>query len=679
MRITSLGASNFLSFKTLDLSPIDPGLTVVVGPNGAGKSNLTRLLQLVGIALASCEGGGAHVDFGRFRDARHLGAQRDHPMVVRVGVEFDQISERSLLLHFMRSYVASGLLADRGHDPASVASIDAWVTDQVTDRAIAPLLAGELVAVYGGLAGAEQWSIGYEFLYGEKRLSWSFRGTMNETVGGGEMADLRQVTTYSNLLQRLRDGAQSNDDPLRLRDFDLGLLLPDGRHERIAGRTESLNAQRLIPSISSLAEGLGIPIPQGNAIGLGSVMHRIYRDALIIVPGQRPPARRFFSATTIGRGREPDDLAALPLELHELQSGDANARGRYKEVQARFRELTGRGLEMQVLVASALQNDEDSRELEPRIVEGGWEVPLELAGAGMWEALVLAHATTAGKGTVVVLDEPAQNLHPTLQRKVLALLLERSGQTLAVTHSPYLIPARTRSDLLRTIRIAKRDGASTLMRLGAVASGQVAEREQEGKLWQTLFASADARGLLFASAVVLCEGGTEVGALEHWLTDPAAGSPSPDGRNIVLFDVGGDERFGFYAGYLDRFGIPWAIVCDSKVMDPRKRNSIFRQLGIVRRTSKKTPAAGAPLGQASFTRLRRSLEEYGVFTLAGAPATEIESVLEAFDPAAWRAAGRSEGANKIRRGRAFAAATERPRAIDQLWTKILKHLETSID
>jgi hypothetical protein len=58
------------------------------------------------------------------------------------------------------------------------------------------------------------------------------------------------------------------------------------------------------------------------------------------------------------------------------------------------------------------------------------EVPIEFAGAGAWEALVLASVLAEDAASVVVLDEPAVALHPSQQRQLGAHLLTTSAQFL---------------------------------------------------------------------------------------------------------------------------------------------------------------------------------------------------------------------------------------------------------
>jgi len=78
---------------------------------------------------------------------------------------------------------------------------------------------------------------------------------------------------------------------------------------------------------------------------------------------------------------------------------------------------------------------------------------------------------------------------------------------------------------------------------------------------------AHVRGLLFAAAVILCEGATEVGALPRWWQAARSfGLRDPEMANIAVVDVGGHRGFGAYVRYLDAFGIPWAIVADGPAL-----------------------------------------------------------------------------------------------------------------
>jgi hypothetical protein len=84
------------------------------------------------------------------------------------------------------------------------------------------------------------------------------------------------------------------------------------------------------------------------------------------------------------------------------------------------------------------------------------EVPIEFAGAGAWEALVLASVLSESSASVVVLDEPAVALHPSLQRQLGAHLLGTTAQLLVITHSAELLPLAAAADV-HLVRIDRDD------------------------------------------------------------------------------------------------------------------------------------------------------------------------------------------------------------------------------
>jgi len=122
-----------------------------------------------------------------------------------------------------------------------------------------------------------------------------------------------------------------------------------------------------------------------------------------------------------------------------------------------LRSSSGGGFDLPVLISQAG-------------AENPFEVSLRYSGAGTWEALVLSAllvlAREGGSG-LLVLDEPALNLHPS--RRVLAEVIRaaRAGaQAVLVTHSPYLVPVpEDISDLGRISRFRLEAGSTRPVRL----------------------------------------------------------------------------------------------------------------------------------------------------------------------------------------------------------------------
>ena len=83
---------------------------------------------------------------------------------------------------------------------------------------------------------------------------------------------------------------------------------------------------------------------------------------------------------------------------------------------------------------------------------------IEGAGDGIWSIFTICDALyDASNCSTIVIDEPELSLHPSLQKKVLKLLLEesRSKQIIIMTHSPYLVSLEALSKGGTLIRTSK--------------------------------------------------------------------------------------------------------------------------------------------------------------------------------------------------------------------------------
>ena len=73
------------------------------------------------------------------------------------------------------------------------------------------------------------------------------------------------------------------------------------------------------------------------------------------------------------------------------------------------------------------------------------EYPFEFSPAGYYEMLTLSAIIAGNNNKLIILDEPAQNLHPTFQNKLLFEISnhakDNKNQFFVITHSPHLIPS----------------------------------------------------------------------------------------------------------------------------------------------------------------------------------------------------------------------------------------------
>jgi hypothetical protein len=165
---------------------------------------------------------------------------------------------------------------------------------------------------------------------------------------------------------------------------------------------------------------------------------------------------------------------------------------------------------------------------------------------------------------------------------------------------------------------------------------------------------------LFSRAVFLVEGETELGALPVWFEGLGF---SLARRDIAIYTVLGDTVFPIPVLLLQEFAVPWAIVCDGKVISDSNPPRIMTYL-----KSAKVPDLPDTSG-LDFAGICEQLKSVGVFTLAKHPTDEFESLSVIRSHV--HTAGRAVGSSKARRGRYIAEHFPPPPEV----TELLDHLK----
>ena len=219
---------------------------------------------------------------------------------------------------------------------------------------------------------------------------------------------------------------------------------------------------------------------------------------------------------------------------------------------------------------------------------GGREIPIDVAGQGHRELLSLLTALIGRPGSVVFLDEPASNMHPTLLYQFLMDLLGHGecsrelgrDQVIVVTHSPAVAKLFMEADVgaskknpageglpdlsdLSIIRVHRgRDGASVIRRL-------TPDERQGGKeeFLKAIGRIVDPR-VLFARGVVLVEGPADRAFLEEALRLSENSSKNSNRWNellrndVELMLMNGKNNLVTYDKVLNQLGIPYVAVLD---------------------------------------------------------------------------------------------------------------------
>jgi len=747
MKVTSLDVSNLLSFGEFHLD-FDDRLTILVGPNGAGKTNIVRILDLVTKLVdwadersrsGSAPPTPADAMLSSYVQAMHDSSAPGTPMEIRLDVQFTTSAERARVVAFVRAALLATLSDEsQAGDEDRKARLAAWVTEEVDEEALEPLFTGTLAFRHPGYDDA-LWEVRYEFEVDGSAYDWvlytpSYWASI--VAHGAAAGPMTPETRLSEVLFGL-SANPSPPPPLPdpLPPFALRTLCPpaEKRLTNLVVRlgTGSVNDQHepFRAAANMLSFQVFGPGPQ-QAFGLSRALRLNLNESLVVlgeqfrglgVGGTIPWRAGLYPWEFLAGPVPPRDPGYLPLRLFELKNGTTlPQREAFAAIQEQFERLApGRAFDVTFAVARApvaatapvgagqvavAGSDNETGDEGPPgsiITVIGWnktndgtprhERPIQLFGAGTWEALVLAEALVSAPDRLTVLDEPGAPLHPTWQTALRQALRKVPGQVFLVTHSPHLVPMEEAGDLTRLLRISNDGGGSRCRRLPrALGAGDVAKITQEFAL------SADARALLFSRGAVIVSGPTEQGALPIWCAKSKAAEQvgAPAVRDIAFYSAPGDSGFRTILSVLDGFGIPWVVVCDGKSFDVETNwsNHIFRQIeqaGVglpeLKRFTERVGSGGKDLRlmtQALWDEQVTLGACHGVYTLTAGwtgNGEGLEAFIEGAAPGKLAEAETGVGKSKIRKGRWVAQQTDCPPEVDDLYRQIITALRLETD
>jgi predicted ATPase len=181
---------------------------------------------------------------------------------------------------------------------------------------------------------------------------------------------------------------------------------------------------------------------------------------------------------------------------------------------------------------------------------------MDKVGAGISESLFILTILIGLKDSLVLLDEPAVNLHPAQMKALFKIAKLPSNQLVVITHSPTLLQ----------FLLFERD--ASIIHIHRPVKESVATVLDTKNVWSSteryrLSYQIDAR-IFFARHVLLVEGETDRGFLEA-VSD--ACDMEPDTYEDVIVDAGGKYGLPKYHKLLNHFCVPYTVVADGDNQD----------------------------------------------------------------------------------------------------------------
>ena len=171
---------------------------------------------------------------------------------------------------------------------------------------------------------------------------------------------------------------------------------------------------------------------------------------------------------------------------------------------------------------------------------------------------------------MLTMEEPEANLHPQAQKQLYSQISIFKGQKIVSTHSPSIV---AQVELFQLFHFQKEDGKTIVKKYKPTFKYDMSENEEK-KIKREILATKGE--LLFASAVVLCEGITEEQALPIFFEHYFGFTAFSKGINII--GVGG-QNYKAFVKLFHSFGMKWFIFSDGEKQAQKSLEKVIEEIG----------------------------------------------------------------------------------------------------
>lgn len=571
MRLISLECLGLFSYKQHTKIEFDENTTVIVGPNDSGKSNIFRIISKFVKALASPRFDPPLKEYEIFQGVTN-------PFIeIKLHLTSEETNAVIDYLSFYQIY-EGGNRAVRSFEFHN----RDFLSNTLNEISI-KLSWNNYRTRYDGSLNAKNIEISFTKI--DLKLHSSYlRGSLS-LMNEHDIKDSPII--FRKFLDSLSDKIE-NQDSIKSKGNTSNPIGDSWQDLRFDAFDETCK-KRLSDFLSYTGQGLG----HGQDLTLLQVIGILLDRSFHYASGKR----NYLGGQLDYVEYLTNDGSNLAQFLYSLKmSSDTKRRKRFDLIRDAFKAITQyRKLSFDVVTEfkedEKQSNTYGEKKRQPTssqivIIDtlNEYQVPLDHSGTGLGEIIYLVTLAYGLEESIVILDEPATNLHPPQMKALMQKLFDgntgKHNQFLIITHSAELMNLLIFRKKTRIFRIGRENGVSTV--------GMLDEKTQKwfDTEYEKLQHVIDTR-IFLGKRLILTEGDSDSIFLTECARYFATKDPSLDINNndIMIINVNGKNNFPNFRDLLESFKVPYTIIGDEDTTTESKERvrEVFKSPSFITR------------------------------------------------------------------------------------------------
>lgn len=633
MRIKYLQIKNFLSFGEKEQRFDFNSINTIVGPNDSGKTNIFRAIQFVIDVLSY------HRSSGNLRPFFH---NESEPFEIELGIQFDTTEIRALSDFMICSSISQEpRLREKQYVEHHVRELHKQIINELGEQVFNSPINEIVIECKASDQDDFRLKVLMRFEIDGKHYFMSERGLLRKDreepssykpISIPDLVILHLIKESPADFGKYIQNAADTLPPINYSPQDWFEIISDTFNESKYDCIEFSgiefnniqNRKWWHQSISQLRTFLLERDAYGDHFSFFNLIHAICRSSIVAISIHRSSIGSSSIILEESENANPENTinleANLAKQLFYLKnSRDPSKRKRFSRIQEEFSKLkkeavpdivmtpivAAQGSEKKyvelpypagdslvspfegyrVMSVTDQKKEEILHRVDIQIVKEKVKVPLELAGAGLSELLHLLTLIVEQDHKVILLDEPALNLHPNMQNNIHNLLKELSNksknQIMIITHSPYFITSEYLNDMWRLV--IKDDHSIAINIKNELL--HLSNKNRDRIVLE--FSNIDARSLLFGRGVVFTEGLSDkiiFEMVDRYLSSKGSGSGIIENEWVII-DAGGKDSLGSFLKLATLTNIPYVVIADRDALMEYNRKVQVEGFGQIKTSS----------------------------------------------------------------------------------------------